>query len=1002
MAKGQRALHLIFGATVALGIGDNGATAAADRGGGSSNFNSAGAGSNNFGSRSSGKAAFTRGRGNRDNGGRSSPINKSASASSARQRVEDILDLDDIDLMGDDDDLFNDDIDVDGLMDSIGSGGGGGAKTNINNRDIMDDLDRLDDSQFDFQSDDDDEMFDPLSPSDEEDVDGIMMGGDGVGGEQDEYGQGSEKGALYDAYNLLHSLAQDFQKPFDAPAVVVVGHQSSGKSALIEALMGFQFNQVGGGTKTRRPIALRMQYNPRCAHPRCFLQGDDGVERPKSLNEIQEYIERENQRLEKDPVRSFDSREINVRMEYKYCPNMILIDTPGLIGAPRVRKDGPANAQQRALLHAAREAERLVVSKMRCPDYIILCVEDTMDWKHGMTREVVTKADPDLSRTVIVNTKLDTKLPQFGTPNDVAEFISAQIIDRLSPHKLGGPFYTSVPSGRVRRLEAGREDDFLFDDDDEFVAACAEKEDADRELVWNRIKRWGNKADGKNPKSMLPKVGISRLRGFLERRVDECYRRNVAKIVPLLKAEYIAAERRLKACERELEAISLERLKDGADAFCDDFCKALKDSIQGSIIAPAGSYGETLEQENLAAGSFADVQGCPMSVSERTWEHLLQSEVGNTQHKLYGGSQYHRVLREFNLATRCLRLPTITEDEIANAAGIGETHDGVNFLRAACVIALEKAQISFDPLLDSLRLRISHIMGRLCPVSEYMIRQKSERKSATYQYMKDGRAGVSNIGTDITHNPQFRALVRSLFDEFVQKCSDNTMIRCRDDLTSMTRFVTWDLQERGGGALRRALPDQQDIVSVYQVAVEASKKGQPKQVEDNSHKGRKGGVVSTRDQDSGALAPIEEVEDNKERDYANLVQLMEEALCTRDSNRTNLVVGGLVQHIVQQWREAFCKSAITKFNCYFMLPFVDDFHRYLRGELHKVSEGNDGSELSEIFDLTVARKTLQKQVDDLRHECAANRKLQDKFSMVAKMMQREQERSIQQEGFAGQ
>ena len=244
-----------------------------------------------------------------------------------------------------------------------------------------------------------------------------------------------------------------------------------------------------------------------------------------------------------------------------------------------------------------------MVSKMRCPDYIILCVEDTMDWKHGMTREVVQKADPDLGRTVIVNTKLDTKLPQFGTPNDVADFIGASIIDRLSPHKLGGPFYTSVPSGRVKRLEQGNDDDFLFDDDDEFVAACAEKEDADRELVWNRVKRW--KQEGKNPKSMLPKVGISRLRGFLERRVDECYRRNVAKIVPLLKSEYIAAERKLKACERELDAISLERLKDGADAFCDDFCKALKDSIQGSIVAPASSYGETLDQENLAAGSFA-------------------------------------------------------------------------------------------------------------------------------------------------------------------------------------------------------------------------------------------------------------------------------------------------------------------------------------------------------------------------------------------------------------
>ena len=53
-----------------------------------------------------------------------------------------------------------------------------------------------------------------------------------------------EKEQLFEAYNLLHSLAQDFHKPFDSPAVIVVGHQTSGKSALIEALMGFQFNQV--------------------------------------------------------------------------------------------------------------------------------------------------------------------------------------------------------------------------------------------------------------------------------------------------------------------------------------------------------------------------------------------------------------------------------------------------------------------------------------------------------------------------------------------------------------------------------------------------------------------------------------------------------------------------------------------------------------------------------------------------------------------------------------
>ena len=82
-------------------------------------------------------------------------------------------------------------------------------------------------------------------------------------------------------------LLKDFHKPFDAPAVLVVGHQTSGKSALIEALMGFQFNQVGGGTKTRRPIALHMQYNASCDEPRCFITLENGVEEQRSMTDIQ-------------------------------------------------------------------------------------------------------------------------------------------------------------------------------------------------------------------------------------------------------------------------------------------------------------------------------------------------------------------------------------------------------------------------------------------------------------------------------------------------------------------------------------------------------------------------------------------------------------------------------------------------------------------------------------------------------------------------------------------
>ena len=39
---------------------------------------------------------------------------------------------------------------------------------------------------------------------------------------------------LYEAYNDLHALAQGFNKNFDAPAILVVGQQSDGKSSIIE------------------------------------------------------------------------------------------------------------------------------------------------------------------------------------------------------------------------------------------------------------------------------------------------------------------------------------------------------------------------------------------------------------------------------------------------------------------------------------------------------------------------------------------------------------------------------------------------------------------------------------------------------------------------------------------------------------------------------------------------------------------------------------------------
>jgi hypothetical protein len=55
-------------------------------------------------------------------------------------------------------------------------------------------------------------------------------------------------------------------------------------------------------------------------------------------NYFQAYIEAENKRLENDPSQ-FSAKEIIIRIEYKHCPNLTIIDTPGLILAAPGRKN---------------------------------------------------------------------------------------------------------------------------------------------------------------------------------------------------------------------------------------------------------------------------------------------------------------------------------------------------------------------------------------------------------------------------------------------------------------------------------------------------------------------------------------------------------------------------------------------------------------------------------------------------------------------------------------
>ncbi|KAK4491226.1 hypothetical protein RD792_001959 [Penstemon davidsonii] len=479
------------------------------------------------------------------------------------------------------------------------------------------------------------------------------------------------KWKLYEAYNELHGLAQEFSTPFDAPAVLVVGHQTDGKSALVEALMGFQFNHVGGGTKTRRPITLHMKFNPSCHTPLChlFSDSDPSIHHQKTLQQIQEYIEAENMRLEREPYQ-FSSKEIIIRIEYKHCPNLTIIDTPGLI-AP------PPSPKNRALQSQARSVESLVRAKMQHKEFIILCLEDCSDWSNATTRRIVMQIDPELSRTVVVSTKLDTKIPQFARASDVEVFLSPPACT-LDGFMLGdSPFFTSVPSGRV-----GSGHESVYKSNDDFKQAISLREMEDITALEEKLGRSLSKQE-------RSRIGVSSLKLFLE----ELLQKSVPLIIPLLEKEYRSTTRKLNEINQELSTLDEVKLKEKGRAFNDLFLTKLALLLKGTVVAPPDKFGETLQDERVNGGAFIGTDGL----------QFPQKLIPNAGMRLYGGAQYHRAMAEFRFVVGGIKCPPITREEIVNACGVEDIHDGTNYSRTACVIAVAKARDTFEPFLHQNR-----------------------------------------------------------------------------------------------------------------------------------------------------------------------------------------------------------------------------------------------------------------------------------------------------------
>ncbi len=225
----------------------------------------------------------------------------------------------------------------------------------------------------------------------------------------------------------------------DLPQIVVVGSQSSGKSSVLENIVGRDFLPRGSGIVTRRPLLLQLinvpieeedktekeeVYTPHT--PASVAHHDEWAEfhhipgrKFRDFNQVRGEIENETARIAGNN-KGINRQPINLKIFSPHVLNLTLVDLPGLMKVPI--GDQPADIE--------KQTRTLISEYVAKPNSIILAVSPAnVDIVNSEALKLARHVDPMGRRTIGVLTKLD--LMDHGT--NALDILSG----RVYPLKLG-------------------------------------------------------------------------------------------------------------------------------------------------------------------------------------------------------------------------------------------------------------------------------------------------------------------------------------------------------------------------------------------------------------------------------------------------------------------------------------------------------------------------------------------------------------------------------------
>eukprot|EP00916_Digyalum_oweni_P012592 GHVL01020798.1.p1 GENE.GHVL01020798.1~~GHVL01020798.1.p1 ORF type:complete len:796 (-),score=145.90 GHVL01020798.1:39-2390(-) len=184
------------------------------------------------------------------------------------------------------------------------------------------------------------------------------------------------------------------------PRICVVGTQSAGKSSILESVVGVDFLPRGEGVVTRRPLELRLVHDESKENDKPWAVFDDNRHVVMyDFNEVTAEIERRTESIAGRNKGIVDD-PIVLTIYSKHCPNLSLIDLPGITRVPTRGSDQTNDIETLTRQMAqkyAQDAKTVILAVM--PANQDLSTSDAL--------QLARKVDPKGLRTVGVITKID-------------------------------------------------------------------------------------------------------------------------------------------------------------------------------------------------------------------------------------------------------------------------------------------------------------------------------------------------------------------------------------------------------------------------------------------------------------------------------------------------------------------------------------------------------------------------------------------------------------------